>query len=47
MSGEALNSHIDNLTIEAELEFLAMFAGLYTQNTSFAVVALLGGLTGC
>ena len=26
---------------------LAMFAGLYTQNTSFAVVALLGGLTGC
>lgn len=28
MSGETLNSHIDNLTIEAELEFLAMFAGL-------------------
>jgi putative nucleotidyltransferase with HDIG domain len=26
---------------------LAMFAGLYTQNASFAVVALLGGLTGC
>lgn len=28
MSGETLNSHIDNLAIEAELEFLAMFAGL-------------------
>ena len=26
---------------------LAMFAGLYTENASFAVVALLGGLTGC
>ena len=25
----------------------AVFAGLYTQNASFAVVALLGGLTGC
>ncbi|MBQ2905056.1 MAG: HDIG domain-containing protein, partial [Peptococcaceae bacterium] len=26
---------------------LALFAGLYTENASFAVVALLGGLTGC
>ena len=26
---------------------LAVFAGLYTENASFAVVALLGGLTGC
>lgn len=26
---------------------LAMFAGLYTENVSFAVVGLLGGLTGC
>ena len=26
---------------------LALFAGLYTENACFAVVALLGGLTGC
>lgn len=26
---------------------LALFAGLYTEQASFAVVALLGGLTGC
>ena len=26
---------------------LALFTGLYTENASFAVVALLGGLTGC
>ncbi len=26
---------------------LAVFVGLYTENASFAVVALLGGLTGC
>lgn len=26
---------------------LALFSGLYTENASFAVVALLGGLTGC
>ena len=48
----AMGSMLITILLDVRLGIIAnmifaLFAGLYTENASFAVVALLGGLTGC